>query len=51
MQCRVEERTTRRVRVVEVECFKCGEKGHKCRECSLQVKKERAAYVVKPQKV
>jgi len=20
---------------VKVECFKCGEKGHKCRECPL----------------
>jgi len=35
MQCRVEGRTIRRIGVVEVECFKYGEKGHKCRECSL----------------
>ena len=35
MQCEVEESMIRRVGVVEVECFKCGEKGHKCRECPL----------------
>ena len=35
MQCGVEERTIRRQEVVEVECFKCGEKGHKCRVCPL----------------
>jgi len=35
MQCKVEESMIRRVAVVEVECFKCGEKGHKCRECLL----------------
>jgi len=32
MQCGVEGRMIRSVRVV-VECFKCGEEGHKCREC------------------
>jgi len=32
MQCRVEEKVIRSIRVV-VECFKCGEEGHKCREC------------------
>jgi len=35
MQCRVEESMIRRVGVVEVECFKCEKKGHKCRECLL----------------
>jgi len=35
MQCGVEERMIRRIEVVVVECFKCGEKGHKCRECPL----------------
>jgi len=35
MQCGVKERTIRRQKVVEVECFKCGEKGHKCRVCPL----------------
>jgi len=34
MQCGVEERVVRRISV-EVECYKCGEKGHKCRECLL----------------
>jgi len=38
MQCGVEERTIRSIRVV-VECFKCREKGHKCRECPLKEKK------------
>jgi len=52
MQCDVKEgRTIRRVGVVEVECFKCREKGHKYRECPLWVKKEKAAHVVRPQKV
>jgi len=35
MQCDVKERIIRKQEVVEVECFKCGEKGHKCRECPL----------------
>ena len=51
MQCDVKEgRTIRRVGIVKVECFKCGEKGHKCRECPLWVKKEKAVHVVRPQK-
>jgi len=33
MQCGVEERIIREVGVVEVECFKYREKGHKCKEC------------------
>ena len=41
----------RRVGEVEVECFKCGEKGHKCRECPLWVKKEKVVCVVRLQKV
>ena len=39
--------------VVEVECFECGEKEHKCRECPLWIRKkneERAACVAMPQK-
>jgi len=35
MQCEVEEKTIRNVRIMTVECFKCGEEGHKCRECPL----------------
>jgi len=51
MQYGVEGKTIRSVRTVEVKCFKCGEKGHKCRECPLWVKKEKAARVAMPQKV
>jgi len=50
MQCRVEESMIKRVRVVEVKCFKCGEKEHKCRGCLLWVRKERAVCVARPQK-
>ena len=35
IQCGVEGRTIRRIEVAEVKCFKCGEKGHKCRGCPL----------------
>jgi len=35
MQCGVEERVVRSTRTVVVRCFKCGEEGHKCRECPL----------------
>jgi len=35
MQSGNEGRTIRRVKAVVVECYKCGEKGHKCRECPL----------------
>jgi len=51
MQCEEEGRTIRRVGMVEVECFKCGKKGHKCRECPLWVKKEKTAHMTKSQKV
>jgi len=50
MQCRVEGRIMRRVEVTEVKYFKCGEKGHKCRECPLWMKKKKAAHVARPQK-
>jgi len=50
MQCRVERRMIRRVKVVEVGCFKCREKRHKYKECPLWVRKEKAAHVVRPQK-
>jgi len=50
IQCGVKERTIRRHEVVVVECFKCGEKGHKCRECPLWEKKKRVACVAKSQK-
>jgi len=35
IQCGVKEKTIRKVVVVEVKCYKYGEKGHKCRECPL----------------
>jgi len=55
MQCGVEERVVRRQEVAGVECFKCGEKGHKCRKCPMWRKAEKrgvekATYVAKPQK-
>jgi len=57
MQCGLEKRTIRRQEEVRrVECFKCEEKGHKCRECPLWKKVERkgverAACMAMPQKV
>jgi len=39
MQCRVEKRVVRSMRMVAVRCFKCGEKGHKYREYPLWEKK------------
>jgi len=35
IQCDVKERMIRKQKMMEVECFKYGEKGHKCRECPL----------------
>ena len=40
----------RRVGVTEVKCFKYREKGHKCREYLLWVRKEKAIHVIRPQK-
>ena len=56
MQCDVKERMIKKQEIVKVECFKCGEKGHKCRECSIWKgeKKlrmvEKVACVAMPQK-
>jgi len=54
MQCGVEEKTIRSMRMSEMKCFRCGEKEHKCRECPLWIKRKnerRAAHVARPQKV
>jgi len=40
MQCGIEKKTTRR-QEVEVECFKCGKRGHKYKECLLWKKEEK----------
>jgi len=45
IQYGVEEKTIRSIRVV-VRCFKCGEEGHKCRECLLWQKQARVAHSV-----
>jgi len=53
MQCGVEERMIRSVRMEKVKCFKCGEEGHKCRECPVWIrrkKEEEATHVATPQK-
>jgi len=39
MQCGIEERVMRSVKMVVVKCFKCEGKGHKCRECPLWERK------------
>ena len=41
MQCGVREKMIKRVGAVEVECYKCGEMEHKCREYPLWEKKKR----------
>jgi len=50
MQCGIEERVVRSVRMEAVRCFKCREEGHKCRECPLWKNKEKTARVTRPQK-
>jgi len=49
MQCGVKEKTIRKVGVMEVKYYKCGEIGHKCRECLVWERKERVACVAKLQ--
>jgi len=54
MQCGVEERTIRSVGTVGMKCFKCGEEGHKCRECPVWIKRkkeEKVVCVAMPQRV
>ena len=56
MQCDMRERTIRKQETVKVEYFKCGKKGHKCRECSLWKGEKKLqvvegiAHVAMPQK-
>jgi len=54
MQCGVEERVVRNMRMVVIRCFRCREEGYKYRECPLWIKRrneKRVVCVVKPQKV
>jgi len=41
MQCGIEEKVVRSVRIVVVRCFKCKEERHKCKECLLWKKEHR----------
>jgi len=58
IQCGVREEMIRRIGVVEVEYYKCGEIGHKCKECLLWKKakekkrrvEEKVACVAIPKK-
>jgi len=43
MQCGIEERVVRSIRMEAVRCFKCGEEGHKYRWCPTWKKKKRPA--------
>ena len=43
MQCGIEERVVRSIRMEAVRCFKCGEEGHKYRWCPTWKKKKRLA--------
>jgi len=51
MQYGVEEKTIRSVRMLGVKCFRCGEEGHKCRECPLWEKKVKRVVRSKERKV
>jgi len=39
MQCGIEERVVRSVKMAVVRCFRCEGEGHKCRECPLWERK------------
>jgi len=51
MQCGVEEKTIRSVRMLGVKCFRYGEEEHKCRECPLWEKKVKRLVRPKEEKV
>jgi len=46
MQCGIEEKMIRNVRIMVVECFKYGKEGHKCRECGERCTKKRGGWRV-----
>ena len=51
MQCGVEEKTIRSMRMLGVKCFRCGEEGHRCRECPSWIKRkseEKVKRVARP---
>ena len=50
MQCGIEEGAVRSMRTVVVKCFKCGEEGHKCRECPLWERKVKRVACPKEEK-
>jgi len=50
MQYGVEEKMIRSVRMLGVKCFRCGEEGHKCRECPLWKKRPACPVKGKAQK-
>jgi len=43
MQCGIEEKVVRSVRIVVIRCFQCKEEGHKRKECPLRKKEYRVA--------
>jgi len=41
IQCEIKGRIVKSIRMAAVKYFRCGEEGHKCRECPLWRKKEK----------
>jgi len=39
MQCGVEERVVKSMKMALVKCFRCGDEGHKCRVCPKKEKR------------